>query len=29
MLKRYFVHPDTIDGIRRCRLGEEIEKYVK
>ena len=28
MLEHYFVHPDTIDGIRSCWLGEEIDKYV-
>lgn len=27
MLEQYFVHPDTINGIRDCWLGEEIEKY--
>jgi len=28
MLEQYFVHPDTINGIRDCWLGEAIDKYV-
>ena len=24
MLEKYFVHPDTINGIRNCWLGEEM-----
>ena len=27
MLEHYFVHPDTINGLRSCWLGEEIDKY--
>ena len=29
MLEKYFVHPDTLNGIRNCWLGEEIDKYVE
>lgn len=28
MLEDYFVHPDTINGIRSCWLGTEIDKYI-
>lgn len=27
MLENYFVHPDTLYGIRHCWLGEVIDKY--
>jgi len=29
MLERYFTKPDTIDRIRACWLGEQIEAYAK
>ena len=29
MLEKYFVHPDTLNGIRNCWLGEAIDKYVE
>ncbi len=29
MLENYFVHPDTIHGIRSCWLGEAIDRYVE
>ena len=28
MLENYFVHPDTLYGIRNCWLGEAIEQYI-
>ncbi len=29
MLENYFVHPDTLHGIRSCWLGGAIDKYVE
>ncbi len=28
MLERYFVRPQTVDRIRACWIGSEIERYV-
>ena len=28
MLEQYFYKPDTVDQIRECRLGKQIEEYV-
>ena len=29
MLEKYFVKPETVDRVRACWIGAEIERYVE